>query len=65
MKRGMLGQRGQSWCLVTNLVVRLLREVEVGARGPALPHVTRCGEEREVTEARACGLGLKEGNYKI
>jgi len=34
--------------------------------GLAWPHVTRCGEaEREVSEARACGLGLKEGNYKI
>ena len=34
-----------------------------GHRGPAWPHVTRCGEGQiKVKEARACGLGLKEGN---
>ena len=32
-------------------------------REPAWPHVTRCGEGQiKVKEARACGLGLKEGN---
>ena len=31
--------------------------------GLAWPHVTRCGEGQiKVKEARACGLGLKEGN---